>query len=87
LLKILRDDLCRFSQSHAIFAASISGARKEMILSGRCMTLEIHQLHQKNKQWLIIFTSKAGLSKIPNQEEPLKLNATFISRRPMPKFS
>ena len=51
------------------------------------MTLEIHQLHQKNKLWLIIFTSKAELLKIPNQEEPLKINATFISRMPMPKFS
>ena len=58
-----------------------------MILNGLCMTLENLQLPRKNKQWLIIFTSRARLSKITNPEEPIKINAAFILRRPEPKFS
>ena len=58
-----------------------------MILNGLCKILENLQFPRKNKQWLIIFTSRARSLKIPNLEEPLKINAFFIVQWPEPKFS
>ena len=66
------------SQNHVIFARGTFKEGKEKILNGLCMTLESLQLHQNNLEWREIFASRAELSKIPNQEEPSKLNVFFI---------